>query len=453
MLGRALLSSFFRSANLHGHVADGEWRKEPRAILVFHLPIPSTSAVIGAMGYEDPATEKQLAYLLKFGYTPPGPLTRGEASNLIEQFSEDPERCNIRDAKQMMVEHEEATAWNLHTKVNQARADPEEDLEFATGQRLEFWAGTFNVVKAEGGQGLEFHMSHGRLFEVPSEKQIQEILDALDAQMPEWDRDNPDLFYQTLELNHPELRGVEQNEPTESAPLERLPTSSYRAMLDEVASTMCELSRYDSVAAWHERAKECQNAIIAAANAIDVEMRPLDHDYSSLESQLARAVVEFKSQPLLKRVFGKHDSEASIEARIGVVQQQAKKLKADKAQLVEFSTKIQDYINYASEFAPRTPAEKSSILKRMRLKKKELQSQKHEATAAMTAIRQEARVASAEAGKNWIGLYDSELAARQRRGIRHAKEATLSPLESTKEEIEAQLIAIEKRVLFVERFE
>src|SRR5947209_9006891 len=114
------------------------------------------------MGYEDPATDKQLAYLLKFGYSPPGQLTKGEASELIEKFSQDPERCKIRDENhvQEIVKSEEAAAWNLHIEVNKAKAEPEEDLEFATGQRLKFWADTFNVAKAENGQGLELYMSH-----------------------------------------------------------------------------------------------------------------------------------------------------------------------------------------------------------------------------------------------------------------------------------------------------
>lgn len=34
---------------------------------------------------DDPATEKQLDYLKEMGYVPPGPLTKGEASRLIDQ--------------------------------------------------------------------------------------------------------------------------------------------------------------------------------------------------------------------------------------------------------------------------------------------------------------------------------------------------------------------------------
>ena len=36
-------------------------------------------------------------------------------------------------------------------------------------------------------------------------EQVQEVLDALDSALPVWDREHPELFYQTLELNFPQL--------------------------------------------------------------------------------------------------------------------------------------------------------------------------------------------------------------------------------------------------------
>jgi len=35
--------------------------------------------------------------------------------------------------------------------------------------------------------------------------QVQSILEALDSALPAWDRDSPEMFYRTLELNFPEL--------------------------------------------------------------------------------------------------------------------------------------------------------------------------------------------------------------------------------------------------------
>jgi hypothetical protein len=45
----------------------------------------------------------------------------------------------------------------------------------------------------------------GCRFFAPNYEQVQEVLDALDNAMPLWDHDNPELFYQTLELNFPHL--------------------------------------------------------------------------------------------------------------------------------------------------------------------------------------------------------------------------------------------------------
>ena len=52
---------------------------------------------------------------------------------------------------------------------------------------------------------LELYQKHGCRFAVPSRQQVQDVLDALDAAMPVWEKEHPELFYQTLELNFPEL--------------------------------------------------------------------------------------------------------------------------------------------------------------------------------------------------------------------------------------------------------
>jgi hypothetical protein len=65
-------------------------------------------------------------------------------------------------------------------------------------------------------------------------------------------------------------------------------------------------------------------------------------------------------------------------------------------------------------------------------------------------LRREARIASDGAGKTWLGLYDSEQAATERRGIRHAKEQALHAYENTKESVERQVIALEKHLIWLE---
>ena len=54
-------------------------------------------------------------------------------------------------------------------------------------------------------QVYELHHDFGHRLFAPSREQAQEILDALDAAMPTWDKDHAELFYKTLELNFPNL--------------------------------------------------------------------------------------------------------------------------------------------------------------------------------------------------------------------------------------------------------
>ena len=74
--------------------------------------------------------------------------------------------------------------------------------------RQEFWLDTCRDVKEMRIGSVpvfELYQMQGCRFFPPNHEQVQELLDALDAAMSLWDRDNPELFYQTLELNFPHL--------------------------------------------------------------------------------------------------------------------------------------------------------------------------------------------------------------------------------------------------------
>ena len=76
------------------------------------------------------------------------------------------------------------------------------------GERQEFWIDTCREVTQMHivcQAVLELYQKHGCRFAVPSRQQVQDVLDALDAAMPVWEKEHPELFYQTLELNFPEL--------------------------------------------------------------------------------------------------------------------------------------------------------------------------------------------------------------------------------------------------------
>lgn len=74
--------------------------------------------------------------------------------------------------------------------------------------RVEFWLDTCRDIRemqVASVKVYEFHHSYGHRLLPPSSEQAQEILEALDAAMPAWEQDYPELFYKTLELNYPNL--------------------------------------------------------------------------------------------------------------------------------------------------------------------------------------------------------------------------------------------------------
>jgi hypothetical protein len=160
------------------------------------------------MWEDDPASDKQLAYLSKFGYTHVGPLSKGEASKLIGEFEEDPERCRIRDASSRKAseasveELAKGEAYQLHSDVvNADRCD----LKLAKQTRIAFWTAAFSPSD-EFLMPYELYEAYGQHYRKPKREQIQHILDALDAAMPTWDRDHTELFFETLKINFPELK-------------------------------------------------------------------------------------------------------------------------------------------------------------------------------------------------------------------------------------------------------
>jgi hypothetical protein len=104
------------------------------------------------------------------------------------------------------------SAFELRRRLDTARAgragDQQRDVEQAMAERQEFWVDTCrDLVGRRTGykQVLELYQRYGCRFCEPTHSEVQGILDALDSALPFWDRDHPELFYQTLELNFGEL--------------------------------------------------------------------------------------------------------------------------------------------------------------------------------------------------------------------------------------------------------
>jgi hypothetical protein len=166
---------------------------------------------------DDPATEQQLTYLRQYGYVPDHALTRTEAAALIRNYKHPAAPRGDAGATDDSTLHE---AYRLRLEVDSAQralasaqaANSETDscqgeLAKALNRRQVFWLDTCRETREMAHvsvQVLDLYQRYGCRFFPPTHAQAQEILDALDAAMLVWDRDHPELFYQTLELNFPQ---------------------------------------------------------------------------------------------------------------------------------------------------------------------------------------------------------------------------------------------------------
>jgi len=154
---------------------------------------------------DGPATWKQLKYLRAHGYTPTPAhrLTKSEASELIRSFGGQPEGpapLAEKQAQPALADARQPVAVGSTERAKEA-------LNAGPTQRQEFWLDTCREVMRVGSmQARELYRKHGCLFCEPTGQQVQEILDALDSALPSWDKDHPELFYETLGLNFPGLR-------------------------------------------------------------------------------------------------------------------------------------------------------------------------------------------------------------------------------------------------------
>ena len=167
---------------------------------------------------DEPATWRQLKSLKELGHSLGHRLTKVEAANLIRTLGGKPEGegslVNSNPSPGSPV-----TAFQLRGNVEKARQAVSDagrnrtqkleiELAQAERERQEFWIDTCREAgksKIASVQILELYQKHGCRFEPPAPSEVQHILDALDGALASWDRDHPELFHQTLELNFPAL--------------------------------------------------------------------------------------------------------------------------------------------------------------------------------------------------------------------------------------------------------
>jgi hypothetical protein len=220
-----------------------------------------------------------------------------------------------------------------------------------------------------------------------------------------------------------------------------------------LANQLTELSSCQGLLDWVQRVRAQESGIQLAIKNAEAQMEPVFKEKNELLQSLVVARAEFRRQPLLKRILDHHSAEKPIDERLSVIEQWLLSARTEIAEYQKLADLLNKLLSFAGQFGPTSLADKKRILAGLHSEKKELQIRKREITKSMTAIRQVARAASADAGKvGLFGLYDSSRAAAQRRGIRAVKENALQPHELEKAQVEDQIIGLDKHILFVEQF-
>lgn len=106
------------------------------------------------------------------------------------------------------------------------------------------------------------------------------------------------------------------------------------------------------------------------------------------------------------------------------------------------------------EMTPNSKAAQSDLLRDLRALKKELELQAREARLAIGEVRQAERVAIIETEPTVLGetKYSLQRSVEERRQIRRRAEAKVRPNETAITALQRQVIALERRMAWVERF-
>lgn len=158
---------------------------------------------------EEPATDQQMAFLRHFGHVTSQPISKSEATHLLRIYHERAHEMGGIPVEGVSLATRQEVC-RLHQEVELARKMASHELETvpAVVHRQEFWMDTCREVREmhqASSPVCELYKLYGCRFSTPTHEQVQVLLDALDSALPSWERDHPDLFYQTLELNYPGL--------------------------------------------------------------------------------------------------------------------------------------------------------------------------------------------------------------------------------------------------------
>jgi hypothetical protein len=168
----------------------------------------------------DPATENQLAILRQqFHYEPDHVLTRIEAAHLIGDLRRRKEHPTAPPQQRIGSSILERDSQRFGLAVQNAkqalavatisrRAEFERLLTEAMRKRQDFWMDTCRdpmQMQSHASEVWDLYMKYGCRFVTPARPQVQEVLDALDSALLDWEKNHAELFFRTLELNFPGL--------------------------------------------------------------------------------------------------------------------------------------------------------------------------------------------------------------------------------------------------------
>lgn len=188
-----------------------ELRRHPARALVSHDPAtPPSVAPSPPAALTPPRAE--------FGPPPQTQNPFGEPKRFLPMKpTPKPERVTHPIGATELSESTKSIAHRLRQAAEEAKqklaANPEgpnvrADAASTVNARLDFWMDACRDVK-EMRLGsvhvMELYQNYGCRYLTPTPAQAQELLGALDGALPTWDREHPELFFQTLELNFPHL--------------------------------------------------------------------------------------------------------------------------------------------------------------------------------------------------------------------------------------------------------
>lgn len=118
------------------------------------------------------------------------------------------------------IEEVEATLGDYPSDLE----EPQEELKCNLSLRSNFWKSTFSpmgAVMVDSSDLIDYadtidrlHDQFGRFFKIPTNKQISDILEALDKASPDWDKKEPHAFYAKLKASFPDALRKNPARPT-----------------------------------------------------------------------------------------------------------------------------------------------------------------------------------------------------------------------------------------------